>query len=495
MAGAAGSTEQQRTDVSAVTVLCKGRRLDLALPSAVPCAELLPVLLRLLVPAQPVRAGVEQIDVPAAPELITWQLTTIAGPPISAADTLASSGVLDGDLLELRAVGSDAPTMVNGTVRDRIEDVVTDRARSWTDRTSRMFVHTAVVMVSAGLLVPVTQLPLGMSLAGLAGVFAAAVSVMAAAMVHRSAIDGSTQTGAAIMLLVGCSWAWLAGTTAILSQVAVGPAMSGRSTIAVLAELLSRPATVPGWPAIPTFAVGGLVALGLAACLMAYQPAAVVHVAALVVVVGALLILTAAVAVGVPATNAGIVLAVCAVLAIGGLPRAALLAGGLSNNELAGDPAALAMRFDRSDRVLTGSVIGVSLVAAAVALPAAFMADRWWQLFAGGIGLVLLLRSRSFSQVPHAVGPRIAGTVVFGALWVHAYRGAAAGVPGLLLVLAVGAVAAAMAVAGRRPADSPVGWARVSRLLGVTEQLTVVLLVVLAAGICGLFDWMSQILG
>lgn len=500
MAGTGSTREPPQQDISTVTVLCQGRRLDLALPSSVPCGELMPVLLRLLVPARPVdlpehQHGQTVLDAAdKVPELKVWQLAPIAGPPIGVDESLRSAGILDGDLVELRSAGIPGPVMLNGTVRDRIEDVVTDHSRFWTGGTTQLVVHSAVVTVSAGLLIPVARLPPGLALAGLAGMVAVLIAVIAATMVRRSA-----DSVAAVALLVGCGWAWLAGTTAFLSQVTLPglsePRSIGVAGAAVIADLLSRPGQASGVPAISAVAVGGLAALLLAACAVAHQPAALTHTTALLVVVGWLLVLAAGVLLGIPVINTGSALAVCAVLSMGGLPRAALLAGGLTNSALVVEPDVLDVRFARSDRVLTGSIIGVSLVAATVAVPAAFVGDRLLDLFAGGIGLALLLRSRAFSQIPHAIGPRIAGPLAFGALWVAAYRSATGPGAGLLLVLATCAVAVAMAAAGRRPADSPVGWARASRLLTVTEQLLVVLLVVLATGICGLFDWLSRILG
>jgi len=145
--------------------------------------------------------------------------------------------------------------------------------------------------------------------------------------------------------------------------------------------------------------------------------------------------------------------------------------------------------------MLTGSVIGVSVIAAAVAVLGSFNADRLQQLFAGGIALTLLFRSRAFSQVPHTIGPRIAGLLVLAALWVASYRGASHFGQGLLLVVATGVVAVAMISVGRLATHSPVGRARANRLLSVAEQFVVAMLVVLTAGTGGLFDWTSRVLG
>ena len=74
------------------------------------------------------------------------------------------------------------------------------------------------------------------------------------------------------------------------------------------------------------------------------------------------------------------------------------------------------------------------------------------------------------------------------------YCGATHVEQGLLLVVATGGVAVAMVLMGRLSTRSPVGRARASRLLNVAEQLLVVMLVVLAFGTSGLFDWTHQVL-
>ena len=489
---------------STVTVLYEGRRLDLLLPSAVTCAELLPMLLRLLLPSAASEiAGVTRNDqhtiqastnaANGIAELAQWQLSRIGGGPLNTSETLDEAGVLDGDLLEIHRAARPRPVLTGRTARDRVEDLVNHQARYWTDQTSIAFTHIAVLVVAIGLFVPVTQLPLGLAMAGLAGTLAVTILLVATTMASRSAAACAN-----LALLTGCAWACLAGTSAFVCQVA-DRGSSTRTAAVVLTELLVLPGPVPGWlgSAAVTFdavTVGAATALLLAVCSTAHQPAAVVYVAALTMIVCSLLAMVAAVMLGLPAMATAKVIAVSALLTMGGLPRAALLAGGLTNVHVIGDTTTFDKRFDRSDRILAGGVIGVSFVAAVVAVLGSFTGSRLDQLFAGGVGLTLLLRSRAFSQIPHAAGPRIAGLLVLASLWVTSYRGATHVEQGLLLVVATGGVAVAMVSMGRLTTRSPVGRARASRLLSVAEQLLVVMLVVLAVGTSGLFDWTHQVL-
>ena len=72
-----------------LTVLAPRQRVDVALPSDVPVAELVPMVLELV--GEPGRA--------IAPQ--PWRLSGIVGGPLPAAATLGELGVLDGELLRL----------------------------------------------------------------------------------------------------------------------------------------------------------------------------------------------------------------------------------------------------------------------------------------------------------------------------------------------------------------------------------------------------------
>src|SRR6478672_5428662 len=72
-----------------LTVLAPRQRVDVALPSDVPVAELVPMVLELV--GEPGRTVA----------LRPWRLSGIVGGPLPAAATLGELGVLDGELLRL----------------------------------------------------------------------------------------------------------------------------------------------------------------------------------------------------------------------------------------------------------------------------------------------------------------------------------------------------------------------------------------------------------
>ena len=82
-----------------LTVLAPRHSVDVALPSDVPVAELVPMVLELL--GEPERSRA------AAPR--PWRLSGVAGGPLPAAATLTELGVLDGELLRL-APAASAPS-------------------------------------------------------------------------------------------------------------------------------------------------------------------------------------------------------------------------------------------------------------------------------------------------------------------------------------------------------------------------------------------------
>jgi len=104
----------------------------------------------------------------------------------------------------------------------------------------------------------------------------------------------------------------------------------------------------------------------------------------------------------------------------------------------------------------------------------------------------MMLRSRAFSQVRHALAVRVGAIVVVAELW----AGLAVGVPAVLTLLILGAVVA-LAVALTMlagPPWAPVGQARVGRMLDLLELGLMVAMVVLAAGLLGCFGWLPALI-
>ncbi len=126
------------TAYSRVTVVTPDRSVDLALPSALPLAEVLPQLMHFVAPD-----GTD--GVPA-----TWALGKVGGASLLLSQTLAEAGVLDGDVLELRAGQDEVRTAVVEDVRDAVEDSVDASGGVWTTLTTASFaVVTASVVLGS----------------------------------------------------------------------------------------------------------------------------------------------------------------------------------------------------------------------------------------------------------------------------------------------------------------------------------------------------------
>ena len=439
------------TAYSRVTVVNGARRVDLALPSALPLSDVLPQLLGYCAPESPP-------DRPAS-----WSLARLGGAPLRLADTLAEAGVTDGDVLELRT-GPDVvrPAYVED-VRDAVEDAMDDSARPWRPRTTAGF---ALVAGSAGLalaaLLPVARQP------------ERAGPVAAAALVAG--------------LLVAAGW-WAARTgqqPAAVLAVGVAAGWGG-----VAGALL---AGFPDWPPAATAGAGLAGAALVAGLARAVTPAATAHLAGLSLLAAAGAGVGAAALAGADPLAGVRVVAVGAVLLVGVLPRVSLTVGGVASADyrvrqqglVTGEE--LARRIGQSNALLYGGLLGTAALGTAAGALLVAGGTTWDRLLAVAVGAALVLRSRVFSRVPQIVPLRVAGLLVL------ALAGAAAAdaVPALRpwTVPLAAAVVAGAVVAGAVPL-SEVARARVRQLLNRAELGAVGAVVTLAAAALGGFDWVA----
>ena len=152
-------------------------------------------------------------------------------------------------------------------------------------------------------------------------------------------------------------------------------------------------------------------------------------------------------------------------------------------------------RIDRGDRVLIGCLVGVSTVAVLAAIPGALSSAAGPRLLAVGIGLLLLLRSRAYTQTRHVIAPRVGALLMFAVGWLGLYRDVAAPKSALIVgaAVAVAVVVIAFDVLGRT--SSAVGLARRGRFLDLSEQALVVVLIVVLAWVVVLADWVLAVIG
>ena len=428
-----------------VTVVHDGRRLDTALPTGIPIAELLPGLLRVAVPD----AGSDETGV--------WELARIGPPVLVPGETLAEAGVLDGELLMLHRKRSPPATgPANASVRDQLEDVVQRIDESWTTSCWTAFLLWSAAVLGLLLLIPASQLD-GATAAATAA--AVACGLVASALL---AARGRRNVTAATCLWIGCGWAGLAGWF-------LAPAGSGPIGAAVAALLLASSA-VRWWSG------------------------ALTQCAAMVVVLPATGVVLLATGASCPPGQALLVAAVSAVLLLGLAPRIVLALTGLSSTHRGADDTPVESRFLRADSLLTGALIGLSAVVVTGGTMLAASFAPLDQAVAAAIGAALLLRSRVYSRVPHLLPTRVGGALLLAAVGAGLYLRDPGLRPLLIVLPMVGLALAAAVVALVGESITTVGRARLSRCLDVLDKLVVIGVIVGSVGILGLFSWMATLL-
>ncbi|MDO9379926.1 MAG: type VII secretion integral membrane protein EccD [Nocardioidaceae bacterium] len=444
------------TAYSRVTVVTTERTVDLALPSSLPIADVVPQVLRFCGPT-------------AGADPVSWTLARLGGASLPLSQTLSDAGVLDGDLLELRSQNDDVRPAVVEDVRDAIEDSADAAGGAWGPRTTLTF----VLLAGAA------------ALAVLAGVLLVAPSLLdkdpgvevTSAVVTTAALLGMVVWGARF------AHAWVA-------QVCAGVAMLwGLVAGRLLADSAGAGAEVQLVAAV------GLVAV-VAGAARLLTPAATGHLAAAVVA----LVASVAISVGeVSSVDVGQlyrILPVLGILVVGVLPRLSLSVGGLASADYrvrhVGQMTMerLRARYRESNAILVGAIWGIAAGAGYCALQLTFSGRPWDRYLGAAVGVTALLRSRVFSRVQHMVALRVLGVLVLGMQLVRISRD----VPGLdqwLTLLVVLAVALGVGVSTLTMSD--ITRARVKRTLNVVEFLSVVVLVVLLCGATGVFDRLGHL--
>src|SRR5215469_13437157 len=135
--GGAGS------ELCRVTVLAPRIRLDVAVPSDVPLAGLLPTLL--------LHSGEQRADDVGPPG--GWVLQRVGEGPLDTDRSLRALGVGDGDVLYLRPWQSALPAAAYDDTVDAIRTTLRERSRRWTPELSRRAAFTTIgVLLTAAAL-------------------------------------------------------------------------------------------------------------------------------------------------------------------------------------------------------------------------------------------------------------------------------------------------------------------------------------------------------
>ncbi|MGC4804362.1 type VII secretion integral membrane protein EccD [Micromonospora sp. DT233] len=455
-------------ELSRVTIVAPRTRMDLALPSDVPLADLLPTLLRY--------AGEDLADQGVVHG--GWSLARLGGPPLDGGQTAGQLGVRDGEVLYFNPRDAVTPDVVFDDVVDAVATATNRRPGGWQLATTRRF---SVLFASAALLggAAVALLAGPPHLPGaLVALLLAVVTLVTAAVLSRAMGDSSTGSALALVSLV------YAATGGLLL-------LGG-----------DRQLTELGTPHV-LLAATGLLVFGAVAALAVGDRAPLFLGTT---VIGAALGLAAVVclAFGVDAAASAALLTTIAFGVLPALPMTAYRLArlpipsiptgpeDLKSDDETFDSRQLLSLSDRADQFLTGLLWTVSVIVLGGEVVLALDGRLPAVLLCAVLALLLLLRARPLASraqrtpvlLAGSVGLALATAAVFTGLPVLLRLGALLG--GLAL-MAVISLVYGLTVAGKN--ISPV-WGRV---LDILEILLIVAVVPLAAWVCGLYGWIANI--
>lgn len=425
-----------------ITVIGTRRKADLVLPDDHPVDDLLPEIVELL--DEPSTAGAPLV------------LTTLLGRPIDGRHTLVEQDIDHGALLRLVTLDEAPQPPDVAEVTEAVADAVIRRHDRWSSRLTSITTAAAVSVISAvtGLVLPWQSV---FSLVVLAVVFVA--SVTAGAFLARR--GHSSGRNALLGLALG-----LAIPLGLLVPGVVLPAVAAPLTGVASAWAL-------GWIAVA-------VVMGAGARQRGILSGAIVATVSSIVLVSA--VLTSA-----PAPLVAAVVGIIAAVALGLAPSLALSTAGVARLDDSAIEGSFALRGD-IDSAITAAFAAQTALVLALAAPLATAAvvlsagDGWEAGLAAALLVFVLVRSRLF---PLAV-PRIAllaTAVIPAAFWLWTTDDLVA--PWRALIGAL-VVVVLLLVAAARPRAA--AQARLRRLLGIVEMLSVIAMVPLLLAVIGVFD-------
>ncbi|GLY63512.1 type VII secretion integral membrane protein EccD [Amycolatopsis taiwanensis] len=362
-------------------------RIDVALPADVAVADLLPMLLdmaRETTPDGGARHG-------------GWALAKLGDAPLDPSRTLASLGVVDGDLLQLRRRNENPPPPLYDDVVDAIADSDPDSFRPWTKETAQRIGHIAgaLALITAAFTVFMSGPMFGGS--GVAATLAAGVAAVACIAVGATLAKGyqAEATGVVVAAAGGLPFAFVAG-------------FSGVPGLTVRANLLLG---------------SGLVVIVAAVSIMIMGTGIRTFIAAATAGVIGVLAFTVATLIAQPAPGIAAGTAAFALAAISFLPRATIWLAKLPLPHVPGtaeelkeddpfpDYTAIERKTSIAHNYMTGLLIGCGSATAVAAMITATSPNAFGIITAVVATLVLLLRARSYANGAQAVALLTTGMV------------------------------------------------------------------------------------
>ncbi|MFB7054895.1 type VII secretion integral membrane protein EccD [Streptomyces vinaceus] len=451
-----------------LTVRAPARTVDLAVPSDVPVADLLPTVLRY---ASEEAAVLEEEGLDHG----GWVLQRLGGKPLEEEGSLEALGIRDGEVLFLRPLRDALPDVRLDDLVDGIANVTRDRLHGWTPAAGRrLLLGAAATALFLGLVL--LAWPGGSSDTRIAAASAGGLLLLAGAASAARAV-GDSAAAATLGFLAALHLA-LAG------WLVPGGDIAGPAAHHVLGARLMA-AGAAG-------AAGAVLALAATAVTPPFFLATAL--AAIASALAGALMNTLDVAVD------GAVAALAVLLALSGpfVPGIAFRLSGMRMPALPADAAQLqegiepyqgrdvATRTEIAGGWMTALYAATGAVCAAALAPLALHPDLPEALTAAVLSLLLLSHGRGLVSVPQRLALVVPG--LWGAVLLGATAGAEAGPAGRPLLLAgVFAAAAVLAVAswtvpGRRLLPY---WGRAAELLHSALAIALIPLALWFLGVFG----------
>ena len=457
------------TVFSRVTVVAPRTRIDVALPADVAVADLLPMLLEMAKEATPdggARHG-------------GWALAKLGDGPLDPSRTLASLGVIDGELLQLRRRNENPPPPLYDDVVDAIAESTPDSFRPWTKETARRFGHIA---------------------GGLA-LFAAALALF----MSGPMFPGGTGLAAAIAAGVGAIACVAVGAT-------VAKAYQAEATGVLIAAAGGLPlAFVSGFYIVPGLSIRANLLLGstlviivASVCILIIGAGITTFIAAATAAAfGALAFLFGTVvahpAPGIAAGTAAVALACISIL-----PRATIWLAKLPLPHVPGtaeelkedsgfpDYRAIERRTSVAHDYMTGLLIGCGAATAVSAIIAATSPSYFGVILGVVATLVLLLRARAYANGSQAVALLTTGMlsgagILLGWMTTQSPLGRLLWVFGVLVLIAAGALVTGVVFPNQR--FSP----PLRRTVEIIEAICIATVLPLALGVMDLYTTLRHV--
>ncbi|WP_433870284.1 type VII secretion integral membrane protein EccD [Saccharopolyspora sp. CA-218241] len=385
------------TVFSRVTVVAPTTRIDLALPADVSVADLLPMLLDMA----------REIKPDGGSRHGGWALAKLgASQPLDPSQTLASQGIVDGDMLQLRRRSDDPPPPLYDDVVDALAEAEPGSYRPWTKETAAKVGHTAGALAliaaaaglglagPAGMLHPGLNSTLAIVYQIIAAVVGAVVAIFATgvgSIVTRA--YAAPTTGTVIAAAGGLPMAFVAGFNIVPGNAAEPRMLLGSALVLIFAavSIMVIGAGIITFIAAATAATFGTISF-LVATLMPNTPGAGIA--------------AGAAAVGL----AGISLLPRLTIQLAKLPLPHVPGSAEDLKEDSGFPdyREIERQTGLAHQYMTGLIIGCGVVAAIGAMVSA-LAGVWGAVFAVVVSAVLLLRGRNYANGSQAIALLMSG--------------------------------------------------------------------------------------